>query len=388
MILVVLVLLAGPAFVTAVFIAEVLAGLKRAPARKTSPQPLRAVTFIVPAHDEAAILEGTLSRLLPEIEGWGQVLLVADNCTDATAAIGRQCGVRVIERNDRERRGKGFALDFAREQLRAAPPAAVIVFDADCWSDRASLKALATHALGTGRPCQSIYLIAPKKGAPPLVQLSNFAFMIKNLIRQRGLQALSGRVHLTGTGMAFPWPLFAEAPLASANIVEDVELGRALDGAGYPPQLVEDAHVWSDPSSAAGTLVQRTRWEGGFLAHAKKQAPRAIGAAIRRGDARALFSALDLCVPPLTLLALIDAAVLLVAAGVTAVFHLAGWPLLVGAGIALMAGTAVAIAWAREGRSFIGVGTLLRIPLYILWKIPLYLGLARGAPPEWLRAGR
>jgi len=33
--------------------------------------------------------------------------------------------------------------------------------------------------------------------------------------------------------------------------------------------------------------------------------------------------------------------------------------------------------------------TLLRLPLYVLWKIPLYFGLARrGAPREWLRTGR
>ena len=342
----------------------------------------------MPAHDEAAILDGTLGRLAPAIEGWARLLLVADNCTDDTAAIARRFGAEVIERTDAQRRGKGFALDFAREHLRAAAPAAVIVFDADCWSDRDSLRALAARALAGGRPCQAVYLIAPTAAAAPMVQLSSFAFMIKNLVRLRGLQRLSARVHLTGTGMGFAWPLFDRAPLASASIVEDLELGLALDSAGFPPQLVPEALVWSDPSGAAGTLVQRTRWEGGFIAIARTQAPRAVAAALRGGNLRSLAVALDLCVPPLTLLALLDSAVLAVAA-LAAWAELIPWgPVQLHLAVMLASLAAVAVAWWREGRAFIGPGALARIPLYMLWKVPLYLGLVRGTPREWLRAGR
>jgi hypothetical protein len=53
------------------------------------------------------------------------------------------------------------------------------------------------------------------------------------------------------------------------------------------------------------------------------------------------------------------------------------------------AGAAVLIAWAREGRRFVSLPVLARVPLYVLWKVPLYLGLARrGTPKEWLRTGR
>jgi hypothetical protein len=47
------------------------------------------------------------------------------------------------------------------------------------------------------------------------------------------------------------------------------------------------------------------------------------------------------------------------------------------------------LAWLREGREFISLVVLIRLPLYVIWKIPMYLGLARrGAPSEWLRTGR
>ena len=42
----------------------------------------------------------------------------------------------MIERHDPERRGKGFALDFAREYLRSNPPDVVLIVDADCMIDR------------------------------------------------------------------------------------------------------------------------------------------------------------------------------------------------------------------------------------------------------------
>ena len=100
--------------------------------------------------------------------------------------------------------------------------------------------------------------------------------MIKNLVRQRALQRLAGRAHLTGTGMALPWPIFEQANLGGSNIVEDLALGLELAERSAPPMLVEEATVWSPAASAGGTLVQRRRWEGGFLATMLKTAPGAL----------------------------------------------------------------------------------------------------------------
>ena len=72
---------------------------------------------------------------------------MADNCTDATADIARSVGVEVIERIEPDRRGKGFALDFAREHLERAPPQVVIVIDADCATDSESLARLISRCM-------------------------------------------------------------------------------------------------------------------------------------------------------------------------------------------------------------------------------------------------
>jgi len=385
----IVVLLLLPAAITGFFVLEVLAGLARGRKRRHPPEgPARAV-IVIPAHDEEAVLENTLHALGNALPSHASILVVADNCTDRTADVARAQGVRVVERSDQDRRGKGFALDYARQTLAADPPDVVLVVDADCAIDRTSLTALIGTAAVRRRPCQSINLLRPSPEAAPMVQVSTFAFMLKNVVRQRGLQRLAGRVHLTGTGMALPWAHFANADLATSSIVEDIRLGFELAEAGFPPQLVEEAIIWSSPSSEAGTLVQRKRWEGGFLDMARRTAPGAMGRALRHLDLRGMAAALDLCVPPLALLGLVNVAVLIVAAALTVLSGAHWWPVATFFIILSFMAAAVLAAWAREGRAFLSARALVRLPLYVLWKVPLYLGLTRrGAPSEWLRTGR
>lgn len=372
---------------TAFFAVEVLAGLWRlrggAQASRISPPTV----IIIPAHDEEAVIGRAVATLRSAVPTSTRILVVADNCEDGTADVAAESGAEVIVRDDPDRRGKGYALAAARQHLADAPPDVVVVVDADCELDQKSLTALSAAARDCARPCQAINLLSPDISGPVVVQISTFAFMIKNLIRQRGLQRLAGRCHLTGTGMAFPWKLFERADLGGSNIVEDLGLGLDFTGT-IAPMLVEDAGVWSAPATAAGTLVQRRRWEGGYLATALRTAPAKLTYALFRGDLRGICAALDLCVPPLALLVVVNA----VAFAIAAVPALAGgalWPLCAQIAAGILAVLALFAAWVREGRKFASGATLLRLPLYVLWKLPLYLGLARrGAPREWLRTER
>ena len=266
------ILLAPFAVLTAFFVVEVLAGL---PARSGTGKVRRGASavIVVPAHDEERVIGETLRQLKEALGEGMRILVVADNCTDATAERSRVPGVEVIERTDSQLRGKGHALAFAVDRLEAEPADVLVVLDADCAIDRASLRALVDSA-ASGRPAQAINLLRPDRSASPLVQLSTFAFMLKNLVRQRGLQRLAGRVHLTGTGMAMPFGLFQASAHVRSSIVEDLALGLELAGQGHAPQLIDEAFVWSGGSTEQGTLVQRRRWEGGFLATAARYGPK------------------------------------------------------------------------------------------------------------------
>ncbi|HEU0284885.1 MAG TPA: glycosyltransferase family 2 protein [Sphingomicrobium sp.] len=380
--------LAPFAVLTLFFLIEVLAGLLTLPSTRFEAKPASAVV-VVPAHDEAEVIGETLRVLKGSLSPGMRVLVVADNCTDRTAEAARAMGVDVLERNDAERRGKGFALAFAADYLRSDPPEIFVVMDADCAIDQASLHALVACAHALGGPAQVVNLLRPDRSAPPLVQLSNFAFVLKNLIRQRGLQRLAGRVHLTGTGMAMPFGLFHISGDTRSSIVEDLALGLDLADAGHPPKLVGNAFVWSGSASEQGTLVQRRRWEGGFLATALRQGPKEAWHGLVRGKPRAILAALDLMVPPLALFAVLNVVALLVSAALVLASRAAWWPVIAQFVLLVLALVAVLVAWAREGRDFISLGVLARLPLYVLWKVPMYLGLARrGTPKEWLRTGR
>lgn len=382
-----LVLLAPVVLVTAFFALELLSGLSPLDIPTETTGRPKAV-IVIPAHDEEAVIARTVAELKREAGDEFGIVVVADNCGDGTSDAARSGGAEVVIRNDPDRRGKGFALAAARDHLRRAPPDVVIVIDADCRIDGGSLRALAQAAGGTARACQAVNLLTPDLDAPALVQISTFAFVIKNLIRQRGLQRLARRAHLTGTGMALPWSIFAAADLGGSNIVEDLALGLELAERAAAPLLIERATVWSPPASQAGTLVQRRRWEGGFLATALRTAPRALARSMARGDVRGLFAALDLCIPPLALLFVLNG-IAFAAALVAVAFGAALWPVLMQIVVGLLAVLLVVLAWAREGRRFASGSTLMRLPLYVLWKIPMYLGLVRrGAPKEWLRTGR
>ena len=108
----------------------------------------------------------------------------------------------------------------------------------------------------------------------------------------------------------------------------------------------------------------------------------------RRGDVKGVFAALDLSVPPLALLVLLNAAVLAIAL-LGVLMGASVWPVIVQLVVGGCAALAIVFAWIAEGRRFASAGALLRLPFYLIWKLPMYIGLARqGAPKEWLRTGR
>ena len=385
---IVLALLAPLLLVNLVFVAEMTFGLGRG-RRRQWQAPAGRTTIIVPAHDEERVIGHTIAALTAAGSAHFPILVVADNCTDDTAAIARGYPVAVIERHDPTHRGKGHALAFARDFLRKDPPDTVIVLDADCRINKESLEALASACKQLRRPAQAINLLEPSLLSGPLVQLSCFAFLIKNLVRQRGLQRLAGTVHLTGTGMSLPWALFDGADLATSSIVEDIRLGIELGQGGAHPFLVEGSIVWSAHAEQSNTLDQRSRWEGGFLALARATAPGLIVRGVQGLSPRTILAGLDLLVPPLALLALVNGGIFLVLAALAATNATSWSPPLILGSIGVVAAMVLLLAWWREGRQFLSPASLARLPLYVLWKIPMYLKLARsGAPKVWQRTER
>lgn len=344
-----------------------------------------SLAILMPAHNEAAVIAHSVEALR-KAAPMAHILVVADNCSDDTARLAEDAGAEVLRREDPLNRGKGFALACGRDHLAKSPPDAVLILDADCRIEVNGADRLAAQALIHGVPVQAANLLVAPSAASPLVSISNFAMLVKNLARARGMMRLGGSALLFGTGMAFPWRLFSNAPLATSNMVEDLDLGITLARSGVRIILDDDVRVTSPAASVDAGRGQRSRWEHGFLRTAAHQAWPLLILALRRRSRRLGVLGAHLLIPPLALMLLgtLFALALVAMLGAWSSFI----PAAILAGGLFIVGLMLFAVWWREARSMLPFRDLLRAPLYILWKIPIYLAFLSRRQSEWNRTER
>ncbi len=362
----------------------------RSPKRPSACAMRPVAAIVVPAHDESEGIAQTVRALKAHLGESDRLIVVADNCTDETATLAREAGAEVFERLDPDRRGKGYALSYAIERLRSSPPSVVVVVDADCELEPGALDVLVSDAARHRRPVQADYLLhAPETTDSALTRVSAFAVLVRNRVRPLGLWRLGLPCQLTGSGMAFPWEQIDAAPNMAGNIVEDMALGLELALQGHAPRFSPHARVRSVlPHTTTGSRTQRRRWETGQLATARRYVPRLLWNSLVRADKNLLALALDLAVPPLALLTLLQMGAL--GAGVTAVavWHVWG-PLGVSVAGAVFLSGGIVVSFRRFGRDTVSLGDLARVPFYIGRKVGMYLDFFRGSrEKEWVRTDR
>lgn len=409
------------------------------------------IAVLVPAHNEASGIQATIDSLRPQLIDGDRLLVVADNCSDATAAIARDACAEVIERTDPSCLGKSYALDYGVRYLADTPsrrqgrcesaPDVLIIVDADCEACTGSILRLASACATSGRPVQALYLMsAPQDARSPgraYSAIAEFAWILKNRVRPLGLLRLGLPCQLMGSGMALPWPALQLVSLASGNLVEDAQLGLDFARLGLPPLFCPQALIRSQfPDGPEGRQSQRLRWEHGSLSMLIFGIPRLLADIIGsdsfhsplndphigtlRGSLiggptlrptlntkdgptvgatpetppKATFPVgllaltLDLCVPPVALLTVVIVALFVLA--VAQVYWLAGSERpLFAAGFALMLlGLAVSLAWLRFGREAVSLGRLLLSPAYALAKLPLYASFLWRRQLAWISTKR
>jgi cellulose synthase/poly-beta-1,6-N-acetylglucosamine synthase-like glycosyltransferase len=383
-----------PALLTFVWFFEVVAGYFALRKERTSsvaaPGALSHRTAVlIPAHNEGVGILPTIRDVQAQLGPNDSILVVADNCMDDTAAIVRAAGVEVTVRADPARRGKGYALEFGVRHLALDPPDVVVVMDADCLLGENTLRHLSDSAMASGCPAQSLYLMLAPENAPSGKGVSLFAWRVKNWIRPLGLKLFGLPTQLFGTGMAFPFSLLADRDLGNSRLAEDCALGIALASAGYPPLFVSEARVHSHfPVSQAGSESQRERWEKGHLENIIDLVPGALVEALRGGKLGLAALAVDMAVPPLSLLVLVTALCVIVG-GVAFVLGASPVALVIPSLSVLLVALGTVLAWRAVGRDVLPLRELLRLPLQAIRKFGFYHGIASGkASSSWIRTDR
>ena len=377
---------------TAIFFLEIIAAaLISRPARRSQFIGVSTprIGVLIPAHNESRNLLPTITDIKGQLALADRLLVVADNCSDDTAAIANAAGAEIVERKDANKVGKGYALDWGIRHLSADPPSVIIVVDADCRLSPGTLRQLARATSATGRPSQALNLMVAPVGSPINYQVAEFAWRVKNWVRPLGLHALNLPCQLLGTGMAFPWEVIRSAELATGHIVEDLNLGLDLAAAGHPPLFCPSAIVKSSfPLTLKGAVNQRERWEHGHLGLSLAKAPGLICRALMAGNVGLLALALDIAVPPLTLLGCLNALVLLTTS-LAVLFGVSPLSFYIGTVSFTVFLVAVLLAWWTHGRDVLPASSSRLVCSYIFAKLGLYLRLLwHGPNSRWTRTDR
>jgi 1,2-diacylglycerol 3-beta-glucosyltransferase len=343
---------------------------------------------VVPAHNEEAGIARTVSSLLAIDwpSGHFRVLVVADNCSDATASVARGAGARVLERHDLTLRGKGYALAHAfASSIQDGFAKAVVVVDADAEVSANLLEAFAVRIEKGAGAIQAQYgVLNPwTSWRTQLLAIAKGAF---HVVRSRARERLGLSCGVRGNGWCVTHALLHEVPYRYYSLTEDVEYGIALGLAGCRVEYAGEAHADADmASSEKNARTQRQRWEKGRFALVRSATLPLLRAAVQRCSLVCLDLAFDLIVPPLSYLA-VNIALLGFAAGILSFWDpsltLWVWWALACAAILVLH---VLRGWQLSGMGVRGLIALAHVPGFILWRIWLLLGRKTS---EWVRTER
>jgi 1,2-diacylglycerol 3-beta-glucosyltransferase len=369
-----------------VLLCTLLSARERTPA--ASRRELRFDVF-VPAHNEESVIARTVASLrgLDWPADRFRVIVIADNCSDATAQIARDSGALVYERANLEQRGKGYALAHAFQRSAAEGWAdAVAVIDADAEASTNLLESFATRIERGAAAVQAHYGVLNPFASwrTRLITIAKAAF---HIVRSRARERVGVSCGIRGNGWCVTHRLLEQVPYRAFSLTEDVEYGIELGLAGFRVHYADEAH--SDADMVTGEQIaskQRQRWEHGRFQLIRAKTLPLLGFALRRGSAVCLDLALDLMVLPLSYVALNVMA--LIALGLFATWWqpaLQGW-LWLGGACALSLILYVLRGWQLSGIGSQGLIDLARAPAFLAWKVVLML--KRRSSNEWVRTDR
>jgi cellulose synthase/poly-beta-1,6-N-acetylglucosamine synthase-like glycosyltransferase len=350
----------------------------RAPAACRGDENIR-FAVLIPAHNEEAVIDQLLAslRAVQYPRERLHVVVVADHCTDNTAARVRSAGVTCLERQD----GAGgktpslvHGLDWLRHQ-HGQDVDAVAFFDADNIVDPEFFRQVACH-LNAGAGVVQGHVGVHNWDASLFARLNYMNAVVENRLEELARSQAGLSCHLRGHGMVFHKMVLERFPWHASTLVEDQEMLVRLVLAGQRVVWAEQARVHSVlPVSTAEAATQRRRWAGGRSAIMASS----VGALWRRwratSDRTALHLMLDFILPSHAVqLSLVFLTALLAALAIP----VTPWPfaaalslLCLYFGYFLLGNRLSGVPW----RVFL---SFLWAPGYILWRTWIYLSSLKG----------
>jgi len=255
---------------------------------------------LIPAHNEEMGIASTLESLrnLNYASERYRVLVIADRCTDGTAAVARSKNAQCFERYDGQP-GKGAALAWGIQEARNAQIAfdAVVIIDADTLADRDLLAAFNVE-FQAGRQVQQGYNYISNPWASPFTRIMAVTGVLRNGRYYAGKTAIGLQGMLTGTGMCLGAGILERHGWTAFSVGEDWEFSVELLLGGEKIHFNPLAKTFAKESqNFKQASHQRLRWASGRYAVMGSKVCTLIRQGIRTGSFSLIDSAVTLVAP-------------------------------------------------------------------------------------------
>ena len=236
------------------------------------PVKLHKYAVLISARNEESVITQLIDSIRNQTyqEELVTVFVVADNCTDSTAASARKAGAKVYERFNMRQIGKGFALDYLLGKIRADYPVdefdGFFVIDADNLLDENYISAM-NKTFSDGHEIITSYRNS-KNYAKNWISAGYSLWFLREsryLNYPRMLIGSSGAV--SGTGFLVSNKVIeANGGWKFFTLTEDIEFSVHSVINGRRIAYCKDAVLYDEqPVTFKQSWNQRLRWAKGFF---------------------------------------------------------------------------------------------------------------------------
>lgn len=220
------------------------------------------VVALIAAHNEQDQIADTLASLSAQTRQPDRIIVMADNCTDATVEIAQACGAEVVETRENRARKAG-ALNQGLAFLAGDRFDFLLQLDADTELAptflEAALAELESHA-ELGGVCARFF---PKvrRGLLGALQRLEYARYDHSRMRRGGRVSV-----LSGTASVLRLAALGDEPWCETSLVEDYVLTLDLRRRGWDVRAGTNMIAYTDSmTSLAALWRQRIRWTRGTI---------------------------------------------------------------------------------------------------------------------------
>lgn len=267
--------------------------------RRTLSQKTNRFAVTVAAHNEEAVIANLIHslRALDYPKDAYDIFVIADNCTDNTAAVARAEGAIVYERCDTLHRGKGYALEWFFDKLFNMQYDYIAVFDADNLAAPNFLTEM-NKSVNRGYEVVQSFLDSKNPYDTWISASYSYCFWCINRIFQLPRHKLGMCCELSGTGFVIETDFLKKIGWCADCLTEDMEFTMRTALAGEKIGFCSTTRVFDEkPLTLAQSWRQRVRWMRGHCDVASRYFFKLVKAGIKNKSLSAIDCAVYLVQP-------------------------------------------------------------------------------------------